>query len=105
MLSNLAVKGISYKLLGDTISIRVLASKAVFRMYWRSSSEYLAIKNTMKSAVESLELRAKLREKDLFNSSISLSIEEKAQDIKAIDNIIKDVIEAWSLQGYLRSQI
>lgn len=78
-------------------------------MYWKSSSEYLAI-------LDVIEDIAELGGKDLWvegpsNSSISRSIEKKAQDVGATEstikstkeNVTKGTTKAWSFWKHLQS--
>lgn len=75
--------------LSSVIGMRTFASRTIFRIYWRLSPKYLATKDTTKG----IRLRAELevegpRVEGFSSSSISISMEERAQDIGTMEGIV-----------------
>lgn len=76
----------------------VLAFRTVLKMHNRSSSKYLAKKDSIKDVAEGLGLRAKSKVEGFLNSFISLFIGKKTRGVEAT----KEVVEAQSLQKHLQ---
>lgn len=100
MLENLTFQNLFHEPLKGAIKAKVLASKTILKIRYRSSSKYLVIEDVAGDEVESLELMAESRTKSFFSSSISLFIKEKAQDIRPTEGTMESATEAQFLQEY-----
>lgn len=81
-----------HKLLRGAIgAVRVLASRTILKIYCRSSSKYLAGKNTVGSIAKSFKARLRTESKiqDTFGLSILLLMGVKTWNIGATEGAIE----------------
>lgn len=81
-------------------AVGVLFSKTIFKMHWKLSFQYLAIRDITEGTVDlEVKLRTKSGIVNLSNLSILLSIRDKVHNIGITKGVMDGAIEVQCLQG------